>query len=70
MPSVRHIDPLDQQLDDARLLGREQLVPQRIEADQRLADLRLGDAAVLLRCAARQVATTTSGVRSSAGAGR
>ena len=25
------IDPLDQQLDDAGLLGREQLVPERVE---------------------------------------
>ena len=30
-PSVRDIDPLDQQLHDPRLLGREQLVPQRVE---------------------------------------
>ena len=31
-----HVDPLDQQLDDPRLLGREQLVPQRLELVQRL----------------------------------
>ena len=32
----RDLDPLDQQLDDARLLGREELVPQRIELQQRV----------------------------------
>ena len=31
MPVLADVDPLDQELDDARLLGREQLVPQRIE---------------------------------------
>jgi hypothetical protein len=30
-----HIDPLDQQLHDPRLLGREELVPQRIELGER-----------------------------------
>ena len=38
------IDALDQQLDDARLLGREQFVPERIEPLQRLADLGFGRA--------------------------
>ena len=36
------VDALDEQLDDARLLGGEQLVPQRIEPLQRLAHLGLG----------------------------
>jgi hypothetical protein len=31
-----HVDPLDQQLDDPRLLGGEQLLPQRFELQQRL----------------------------------
>ena len=29
-----HVDPLDQQLDDPRLLGREQLVPDRGEVGE------------------------------------
>ena len=36
-------DVLDQELDDPRLLGREELVPERIELKQRLPDLGLGD---------------------------
>jgi hypothetical protein len=48
------VDPLDQQLHDPRLLGREQLVPQGIELEQRLARRVVGDF-VLLRagCAPR-----------------
>ncbi len=34
-----HIDPLDQQLHDPRLLGREQLIPQRVELQQPLQRL-------------------------------
>jgi hypothetical protein len=30
-PSGPTVDSLDKQLDDARLLGREKLVPQRVE---------------------------------------
>jgi hypothetical protein len=41
------IDPLYQQLDDTRLLGREQLVPQRVELLQRLARAVLGDVVLL-----------------------
>ena len=42
-----HLDPLDQQLHDPRLLGREQLVPQRVELQQRLPRLVLGDVVLL-----------------------
>ena len=35
------IDTLDQQLDDARLLGREQLVPERVEVLERSPHLLL-----------------------------
>jgi hypothetical protein len=38
-----HVDPLDQQLHGPRLLGREQLVPQRIELQQHLPRRVLGD---------------------------
>ena len=38
-PSGADVDPLDQQLDDPRLLGREQLIPKRIEPLQRLAHI-------------------------------
>ena len=47
MPSVADIHALDQKLDDAGLLGREQFVPQRIEFHQGVPDFALGDAAVL-----------------------
>ena len=43
-PVGADVDPLDQQLDDARLLGGEQLVPERIEPLQRLADVVFGQA--------------------------
>ena len=46
-PSHPHVDPLDQQLHDPRLLGREQLVPQRVELQQRLPHLVLGDVVLL-----------------------
>jgi hypothetical protein len=36
-----HIDPLDQQLHDPRLLGREQLIPQRIDLGKRRPDFVL-----------------------------
>ena len=42
-----HVDALDQQLDDARLLGREQFVPERIELDERVAHLGFADVAVV-----------------------
>jgi hypothetical protein len=42
-----HVDPLDQQLHDPRLLGREQLIPQRVELRQRLARFVLGDVVLL-----------------------
>ena len=38
-----HVNPLDQQLHDPGLLGREQLVPERVELQQRLPRLVLGD---------------------------
>src|SRR5690606_5782150 len=36
------LDALDQKLNDARLLGREQLVPKRVEPFESLPDLGLG----------------------------
>ena len=42
-----HVHPLDQQLHDPRLLGREQFVPQRVELQQRLPRLVLGDVVLL-----------------------
>ena len=48
MPSGDEIDPLDQQPDDARLLGREQLIPQRRELGDRLDDVALGNGLVAL----------------------
>jgi hypothetical protein len=42
-----HIDPLDQQLDDPRLLGGEQLVRQRIELGKRRPDFVLGKVVLL-----------------------
>jgi hypothetical protein len=39
MPVGRHIDPLDQEPEDARLLGRVELFPDRLERAQRLDDL-------------------------------
>jgi hypothetical protein len=38
-----HVDPLDQELDDPRLLGREQLVPYRGELGEKDGDLALSD---------------------------
>ena len=46
------VDARDQQLDDARLLGREQLVPDRIQRIERLADVSLGQAVDLGSCCA------------------
>ena len=40
-----HVDPLDQQLHDPRLRGREQLVPQRVELGERRPRLVLGTSA-------------------------
>jgi hypothetical protein len=37
------IDPLDQQLHDARLLGGEELIPERTELQQRFERFILGD---------------------------
>ncbi|MEG9883493.1 MAG: hypothetical protein V6Z86_02530 [Hyphomicrobiales bacterium] len=37
-----NLDALDEELDDAGLLGREQLVPQRIQPFQGFPDLSLG----------------------------
>jgi hypothetical protein len=38
-----HVDSLDQKLHDTCLLGREEFVPQRVELEQRLPHLILGD---------------------------
>src|SRR5690606_24267628 len=41
-PVEAHVYPVDQKLDDARLLRWEQLFPQRIEPLQRIAHLGFG----------------------------
>jgi hypothetical protein len=43
-----NVHSLDDELDDARLLGREELLPERIEADQSLPDLAFRNTAVML----------------------
>ena len=58
------IDPLDQQLDDPRLLGREQLVPERVEPLQRLAHLGLGEIRPSISALRAMCATMISGERS------
>ena len=61
MPSAREAsDPLEQQLQDARLLEREELVPKEIEPRQGLDDLMLVDRlAIELSCwTAEQVLET------------
>ena len=45
----RHLDPLDQQPQDARLLGRVELIPDRIESAERLDHFALVDQWVLGR---------------------
>jgi hypothetical protein len=40
---VLHFDPLDEELDDPRLLGGEQLVPDRGEVGEQARDPALGD---------------------------
>ena len=47
-----HVDALHEQLHNAGLLGREQLVPQQIEPGQRLAHLGFVDALHRLTCCA------------------
>ena len=49
MPSGAQVDPLDQQPDDPRLLGREELVPQRREVGDGLDDLALRHLKLVLR---------------------
>lgn len=56
------IDALDKELDDARLPGREQLVPQRIQPFQGFPDLSLGQTINLGPCRS-PCATITSGAR-------
>ena len=51
-PADPHVDSFDLQLHDARLRGREQLVPQRVELQQRLPRLVLGDVVLLGPCRA------------------
>ena len=41
------VDPVDQQRDDARLLGGEELVPERIERLESVTDIGLDDVAVV-----------------------
>jgi hypothetical protein len=49
-----HVDPLGEELNDARLLGREQLVPDRGEVREQDRDLAFGDLFTRsLRCRAR-----------------
>ena len=45
----RDVDPLDQEPQDARLLGRVELVPDRLERAERLDDLALLELGVLSR---------------------
>jgi hypothetical protein len=61
-----HVDALDEQLHDARLLGREQLVPDRGEVGQQDDDLALClcDVIVAPPFAAAQVRATSSGAAS------
>ena len=47
-----NLDALDEKLENARLLGGEQLVPHRIEAQQRLAHLGLGSSRTIRACSA------------------
>jgi len=42
-----YVDALDQQLNDTRLLGREELVPQRVQLSERVTHLSLRDRVVL-----------------------
>jgi hypothetical protein len=42
------VDPLNEKLDDPRLLGREQFIPERVEAVERLPDLSLSDLGIVL----------------------
>jgi hypothetical protein len=42
------VDPFDQELDDARLLGAEQLAPDRGEAGEQAGDLAFGDLVLAL----------------------
>ena len=58
----REVDPLDQQPDDPRLLGREQLIPHRREVGDGLDDVALRDCNVAR--AAAHVRAMISGVRS------
>jgi hypothetical protein len=57
------VDTLDEQLDDARLLGRQEIVSHRIEPLQSLADVGFLRSSFDCR-AARQVRTITPGERS------
>ncbi len=65
-PVRLEVDALDQQLDDADLLGGEEFLPEWIESLQRVSDRALRQFLDLRPGAARQVATTTSGDRSRA----
>ncbi|RWB06376.1 hypothetical protein [Mesorhizobium sp.] len=42
------IHPLDQKLDDAGLLGREELIPEWIQLDEGFTDLGFSDAGIVL----------------------
>jgi hypothetical protein len=56
-----HVDPLNEQLDDARLLGGEQLSPDRGEVGEQERHLAPGDLVRLSRFAPAQVRATSSG---------
>jgi hypothetical protein len=60
-----HVGTLDEQLDDPRLLGREQLGPDRGELRQQDRDSRSVISSSPSRCAAAQVRATSSGAASS-----
>ena len=61
---LRHINARDQQADDARLPGREQLFPQRRQVGDRLDDVTLWMASSISCFAAAHVRAMISGVRS------
>jgi hypothetical protein len=60
-----HVDPLDEELDDARLFGGKQLVPDGGELGEQDGNLPLGDPISPSRFATAQAGATSSGAASS-----
>jgi hypothetical protein len=56
----RDVDPLDQEPQDARLLGRVQLVPHRLEGAEGLDDIALLELGVLSRAVLPLLVRATS----------